>query len=161
MRATPQAKEYREKQEILAQRILKAVNTAKRIEDLVYLEMALQEMDREQAQTEQEQGSIDKAQRDYRELVHAIDQMRTAPNEYMKANLSITSQNITKMPEARGPAKIRGNLVRLQNRAMFSNEEDRKVWDARIALAGKTASLLQELHKNLAATFEQGEKESD
>ncbi len=131
------------------------MDSAKCVEDLVFLEIALQEMDRAQAQTEQEKGSIDKAQSDYQELVHAIDQMRATPAEYLKANLSITSKNITKMPDVRGPAKIKSNLARLHNRAMFSNEEDRNVWDARIAVAHRTISILQELHEELTADAEQ------
>ncbi len=155
MRATPQAEKYREEQELLAQRILKAMDAARRVEDLVYLEMLLQEMDRELAHTEQEQGSIDKAQIAYRELVYTIEQMRRAPEEYLKANLSISSRDMRKMPDVRGPAKIKSNLARLHNRAMFSNEEDRNVWDARIAVAHRTISILQELHEELTADAEQ------
>jgi hypothetical protein len=154
MRATPEAEEYRKEQEKLTAQILKAMDSAKRVEDLVFLEMTLQNFDRSQAHTEQDQASIDKAQSDYAELVHAIDQMRTSPDEYMKANLSISSRDILKMPDVRGPAKIKGNLARLQTRAMFATEEDQKVWDARIAVANKTSSMLRTLHKNLATKFE-------
>ncbi len=46
MRETPQAKRYREEQEKFTRQILTAMDSAKTVEDLVYLEMALQEMDR-------------------------------------------------------------------------------------------------------------------
>ncbi len=151
MRETPQAKRYREEQEKFTRQILTAMDSAKTVEDLVYLEMALQEMDRDYAQTELENSSIDKAQRDYAEIVHAIEQMRTSPDAYLKANLSISSRDIMKMPDVRGPIKIRSNEARLQNRTMFATEEDRKVWDARIAAAHRTNSMLKELHKELVA----------
>lgn len=154
MRATPQARKYRSEQEALVAIIQNAMNSAKRVEDLIQLEMTLQEMDRDQAFTEQEQGSIDKAQTAYREIVHTVEQMRRSPEEYIRANLSITSQNIAKMPDVRGPMKIRGNLARLQNRAMFAPEEDRQVWDARVSLANRTEGMLKELHKTLIAECE-------
>ncbi len=149
MRATPEAAKYREEQEEFTKAIMRATESAKRVEDLIYLEMALQEMDRAQAQTEQETGSINKAQTAYQELLHTVDQMRRSPEEYFEANLSISSQEPEKMPDVRGSAKIRGNLARLQNRAMFANEEDRSVWEARISLAHKMNSMLKTMHKDL------------
>ena len=135
MRATPEAANYRAKQEELTKIIMTAMNEAKHVEDLVYLEMTLQEMDKDLAQTEQERGSIAKAQTAYKELLRTINQMRRSPDEYLEANLSISSQDVTKMPDVRGPMKIRGNKARLQNRAMFSTEEDGNFWTARVGAA--------------------------
>ncbi len=149
MPATPEAANYRNLQAEFTEIIVAATNSAKRVEDLVRLEMALQEMDKDLAHTEQERGSIDKAQTAYRELAHTLDQMRNSPEEYLKANLSISSQDVMKMPDVRGPMKIRGNKARLRNRAMFSTEEDGNFWTARVGAADRTESLLRALHRDV------------
>lgn len=155
MRATPEAAKYREEQGKLVAKITAATNSAKRIEDLIFLEMALQKMDMAQAQTEQEIGSIQKAQTAYQELLRTVDQMRRSPEEYSEANLSISSQEPEKIPDVRGPAKLRSNLARLQNRAMFATEEDRGVWEARVGLAHATGNIIKTMHKDaLKATHD-------
>lgn len=154
-RQTPEAKEAQKKQEQLAKLIAQAMDAATTVEELIYIERSLQDIDTLQAVTPQDQTSIENAKRDYRQIAATIDQMRRAPNEYFKANQSMkeTGGDFRKIPRSRGLQQISGNKARLQNRASFAVEDERKVWEARIALAGKTEEMVQTLHKNLALRF--------
>jgi hypothetical protein len=92
--------------------------------------------------------------------VETIEQMRRSPAEYFKANLSSPEAggDFKKMPRSRGLKQIDGNITRLQGRDSFGDEHTRPVWEARIAMAGKTKSMLKTLHNNLAANYERGLK---
>ncbi len=159
-RQTPEAKEAQERHAQFAELIAKLMHNAKTVEDLLYIEKLLQDIDTLQAVTPHDQTSIENAKRDYRQIAATIDQMRRAPNEYFKANQSMkeTGGDFRKIPRSRGLQQISGNKARLQNRASFAVEDERKVWEARIALAGKTEEMVQTLHKNLALRFGKHQK---
>jgi hypothetical protein len=154
-RQTPEAREAREKQEQLAQLIAQSAESAKTVEDLIYIERSLQDIDTLQAVTPHDQTGIANAKREYRQIADTVDQMRRAPDEYFKANQSMkeTGGDFKKIPRSRGLQQISGNKARLQNRASFAVADERKVWEARIALADKTEGMVKTLHRNLAANF--------
>ncbi len=65
-----------------------------------------------------------------------------------------TGGDISKMPRGR-IQQIHSNATRLRNRAAFSPEEERRLWDARILLAEKTADMLRGMHDALLEEREQ------
>ncbi len=154
MQSTEAIRDKNAKEE-LAKIILAATKNAHTVEDLLHIERTLQTLDKGKAVTPHDQTSIKNAERDYAQITDTIDQMRTAPDEYFKANRSLkeTGGDVKKMPRSRGLQQINGNKARMQNRASFADENNRLVWDARIALAEKTASMLKTLHDTLAAEF--------
>ena len=82
--------------------------------------------------------------------------MRRNPEEYLRANMGMhdTGGDIRKMPRGR-IQQIHSNATRLRNRAAFSPEEERRLWDARMLLAEKTADMLRGMHDALVETHEQ------
>ncbi len=156
MRKTPEARKVIDNRNKLTDRILKAVEQAETIEDLIEYEVALQRLDEYSAHDPQDIASIQNAQRDYRQLSETISQMRRNPEEYLRANMGMhdTGGDIRKMPRGR-IQQIHSNATRLRNRAAFSPEEERRLWDARILLAEKTADMLRGMHDALVEKHEQ------
>ena len=142
----------KDKKEELANTILKAMEDAKAVEELVYTELFLQTLDKEEAVTAKDKTGVENARRDYAQIVETIEQMRKSPAEYFKANRSIqeTGGDFRKMPRSRGLKQISGNIARLQGRNSFADAYTRLVWNARIEMARKTASMLKALHNHLA-----------
>ncbi len=152
MLQSAKGRKTKNKKEALANTILKAMEDAKAVEELVYAELFLQTLDKEEAVTAKDKAGVENARRDYAQIVETIEQMRKSPAEYFKANLSIqeTGGDFRKMPRSRGLKQISGNIARLQGRDSFADAHNRLVWTARIAMARKTASMLKALHNHLA-----------
>lgn len=151
MLQSAKGRENKRKKRKFAEAILKAMEDATTVEELVYTELFLQSLDRENAVTTKDKTSVANARREYAQIVETIEQMRQSPAEYFKANLSLqeTGGDFRKMPRSRGLKQINGNITRLQGRDSFSDAYNRLLWMARIALARKTASMLRALHKTL------------
>lgn len=151
MRQTAEAKKLIRDRNALAVRILEAIDNAASVEDLIKYEIVLQSLDERLAQSPEDKASIENAQRDYRQLLVTVAQMRRNPYEYFQANIALreTGGDFRKMPRGR-IEHIRANVTRLRNRASFAPEEEREIWDARLKLAEKTAEMLRALHKSLA-----------
>ena len=151
MRRSPEAKMAIERQNELAEAILRAIDDARTVEDAIHTEMVLQRLDKSLAQTERDRTGIENAERDYRQLAETVEQMRGDPEAYFKANLSIreTGGDFRKIPRSRGLQQISANKARMLNRASFAPEEQRNVWEARAGLAGKTESMLRAFHNTL------------
>lgn len=147
MRKTPEAKRVIQNRNDLTKRILKAIDEAKTIEELLDYEVALQRLDEYSAHDPQDITSIQNAQRDYRQLSETISQIRRNPEEYLRANMGMhdTGGDIRKMPRGR-IQQIYSNTTRLRNRAAFSPVEERQLWDARVLLAEKTVDMLRGMH---------------
>lgn len=155
-RDTPAAKTAAIRNQELATFILQETKEAATVEDLIYLEMALQKYDFLTAQTAADQKSIKNARIDYKQLTDCIHQMRTDPEAYFFANQSSreTGGDFRKQPKSRGPQQISGNKARMQNRASFAPADQWAVWDARIQLASRTEAMLRTLHKALVENHE-------
>jgi hypothetical protein len=155
-RETPEMKAYRESRVNFANDIVTATENAKSVEALVYIEMLHQDIDERNAKTAKDKTSVENAKREYKQILETLGQMRKRPDQYFSANLSIkeTRGDFKKMPRSRGLQQLDGNMTRLENRSSFASEEDLKVWDARIALVGKTKSMLKTLHNDLVAKYE-------
>lgn len=152
MRETPEAKKVIKNREDLADRILEAINQAEAIEDLIEYEVALQRLDEYSAHDPQDLTSIRNAQRDYGQLVETIAQMRRNPEEYLRANMGFGDAR--ELPRGR-IQQVLSNLTRLRNRAAFSPEEERQMWDARMRLAEKTAEMLRTMHRIVVEEHDQ------
>ena len=152
MLQSAEGRKNKSKKEELADTILNAAEEAKTVEELVYTELLLQTLDRKEAVTAKDKTGVENARRDYAQIVETIEQMRKSPAEYFKANRSIqeTGGDFRKMPRSRGLKQISGNIARLQGRNSFADAYTRLVWNARIEMARKTASMLQALHNHLA-----------
>lgn len=160
MRESSVAKRAARRNYEFAEFILGKIEQAEEIEDLIRFEMLLQKNDILIAQTDSDRQSIKNAQKEYRQLIITIGQMREDPDGYFLANLSLkeTDGDFRKLPKSRGPQQINANRARLQNRAMFSGDDQRAIWEARVAMAVRTVYLLLELHKKLVARRERDDE---
>lgn len=154
-RQTPEAEQSAKACDELSKRILGVIDEADSIEDLIYCEMVLQTLDRLSATSQRDKNSIENAQKEYRQLSETITQMRENPDEYFRANKALkgTDGDFRKLPRGR-IQHIYSNVSRMQNRAAFATNEERKVWDARIKLAEKTVDMLRAMHKALVKEYE-------
>lgn len=155
MMQTPEAGQAIQASDDLSSRILEVIDSAETIEKLIHYEMILQNLDRLFAQSQQEQNSIDNAQREYRQLSDTVAQMRRNPEEYFQANIAFreTGRDFRKLPRGR-IQHIHSNITRLRNRATFAPEEDRMMWEARIKLADKTIDVLRSMHRSLVKKYD-------
>lgn len=149
-------RETREADHEFAQQILDASGKAKSVEDLVFLEQSLQKIDMMKAKAEQDRNSIAASQKNYIQFSRTIEQMRKAPGSYLRLNMGHkdTGGDPEKIVKGNSLDFITGNITRMQNRASFSPESERDIWDARIAVARKTIELFQSLHRTLVKDFE-------
>lgn len=146
MRRTPEAIIAIQTRNDLARSILEAVGQAETIEELIHCEVMLQRLDEYSAHDPQDLTSIKNAQRDYRQIIETVSQMRRNPEEYLRANMGFG--DVRELPRGR-IQQVLSNLARLRNRAAFSPEEERQIWDARTRLAEKTAEMLRTMHRNV------------
>ncbi len=140
-----------------ARNILAAAESAASVEDLIALEQNLQKSDLLKVKANEDRSSIIAAQRKYGQFAMTIAQMRNNPDSYIRlcmANIKNTTADPRRIITENSLAFINGNVTRMQSRAAFAPEGEREVWEARIAVAGKTADMFRELHESLAAAFE-------
>ncbi len=157
MRQTPEAQKAARVSNTLTGRILDATEKAKSVEELIHYEMVLQKLDLLSTTGKRDKASVKNAQRDYRQLSETVSQMRENPAEYFRANVAFrdTHGDFQIMPRGR-IQHITINVARLQNRAAFAYDDEQKVCEARIALAGKTIALLRSMHKALVKEHDDG-----
>lgn len=136
------------------------LGNAKTIEDLIFLEQSLQKLDLLKAKTPQDKSSISASQKSYTQLSKTLAHMRSTPDSYFHMNMGHkdTGGDPEKIVTGNSLDFIAGNITRMQNRASFSPDSERDVWDARIAVARKTIDLFKNLHKTLAGDFEKKQK---
>jgi hypothetical protein len=151
MRQTPEAQKAIQNRNDLARSILEAAEQSETIEELIHCEVVLQQLDEHSAHDPQDLTSIRNAQRDYRQLMETVAQMRRNPEEYLRANMGFG--DVRELPRGR-IQQVLSNLTRLRNRAAFSPEEERQIWDARIRLAEKTAEMLRGMHRFCVEEYE-------
>ena len=157
MRRTPEARNAAQASSELVKSILDATDKARTIEDLIHYEMVLQSLDLLSARSQRDKTSVENAQRDYVQLSQTVAQMRESPAEYFRANIAFrgTDGGFRKMPNGR-IQHINANIARMQNRAAFAYDDEQKVCEARIALAGKTIALLRSMHEALVKDRDDG-----
>lgn len=143
-----------------AQEIRDILGKAQSIEDLIFLEQSLQKLDLLKAKTPQDKSSISASQKSYTQLSKTLAHMRSTPDSYFHMNMGHkdTGGDPEKIVTGNSLDFIAGNITRMQNRASFSPDSERDVWDARIAVARKTIDLFKNLHKTLAGDFEKKQK---
>ncbi len=155
MRQTPEAEQAAQASSNLANQILEEIDEVKSIEDLIHCEMMLQTLDSLSATSQHDKSSIENAKGEYRQLSETVAQMRENPDEYFRANKALkgTGGDVRKLPRGR-IQHIYSNITRMQDRAAFAPDEERKVWEARIKLARKTVDMLRAMHKALVKEYE-------
>lgn len=158
---SPLVQEARQADRIFAQKILAAIDKAKSIEDLIYLEKTLQKLDLLRARNPEDRDSIIAAQKRYDQLSMTIEQIRTNPDTYIRlcmANIKNVNSNPYRIPYENSIAFINGNVTRLRNRAAFAPDSERDIWEARIAAAERMVEMFKELHNAAAAEFDEKQK---
>lgn len=150
-RKTTAARRAIKQNELFASEILQAIAQATTIEQLIRHEQALQTIDARSAVSDADRNSILIAKKEYEQLSGTVEQMRRSPGDYIRTNLTIkeSKSDYRIMPRSRGLQQISANRARLQNRAAFTQPDQKAIWDARIKLAAKTESMLKTLHNSV------------
>lgn len=155
---SPPVQEARQADLDFAKRIRAAIEKAKTVEDLIFIEQNLQKLDLLKAKNQEDKNSIVASQKKYDQFSMTIAEMRNNPDGYIRlcmANIKNINANPYKFIMENSLAFINGNVTRMRSRMAFSPDSERDMWEARIAVAGKTSEMFAALHNSLADGFEE------